>query len=190
MRILEKPLPLAHGKRQELAPRGLPFDCRAAGRYFEFADHVELRLGKGGELTPIKGFGNKLPEHAGRLAGVLRAVEDLDAEAACEADLERGIILAEHYAAEALRLSECARTRAKLRQAQQLLDWLHDEWLEEYVSLPDIYQRGPYAIRDQATARNLVRLLEEHSWAIRVAQGAVVAGQRRREAWRIVKRMT
>jgi len=188
LHILEKPLTLVHGKRQELAPRGLPFDHQATSRYFEFVDHVELRLGKGGELAPIKGFGNKLPEHAGRLAGVLRAVEDLDAAAASEADFANGIILAEHYAAEALRLNEGARIRAKLRQAQQLLDWLHDEWMEEYVSLPDIYQRGPYAIRDQATARGLVHELEEHGWAVRVVQGAVVAGQRRREAWRIVKR--
>jgi len=31
-------------------------------------------------------------------------------------------------------------------------------------------------------------VLEEHGWLIRIAQGAVVAGQRRREAWQIAKR--
>ena len=186
--ILERPLPLAQDKRQELAPRELLFDYRAAGRYVEFADHVELRLAKGGELAPIKGFGNKLPEHAGRLAAVLQAVEDLDAEALGEANFEKGIILSEFYAAEALRLSEAARIRAQLHRAQQLLDWLHNEWLDENVSLPDIYQRGPYSIRDQKTAKDLVKALEEHGWAIRIPQGAVVADQHRREVWRIVKR--
>ena len=186
--ILTKPLALAQGKRQELAPRELPFDYRAAAHYVEFADHVELRLGKGGELEPVKGFGNKLPEHAGRIAAVLRAVEDLDAAAIGETDFENGIVLGEFYAGEALRLNEGALVRIQLHRAQQLLDWLRDEWEEENVSLPDIYQRGPYAIRDQITARQLVRVLEEHGYLIRIAQGAVVAGQRRREAWQIAKR--
>jgi hypothetical protein len=186
--ILERPLPLVQGKHQELVPRGLQFDYRAAGRYVEFADHVELRLGNGGELAPIKGFGNKLPEHAARLAGILQAVEDLDTEALGEANFENGIILSEFYAAEALRLSEAARIRAQLHRAQQLLDWLHNAWREENVSVPHIYQRGPYSIRDQKTAKDLVRILEEHGWAIRLPQGAVVAGQHRREVWRIVKR--
>ena len=69
-----------------------------------------------------------------------------------------------------------------------LLDWLQDDWQEENVSLPDIYQRGPYAIRDRNTAYALVKILEGHGWLIRVLQGAVVLGQPRREAWRIVRR--
>jgi hypothetical protein len=179
---------LATGRRQELAPRGLSFDDEATERYFEFADHVELRLGKGGELEPIKGFANKLPEHAGRLAAVLRAVEDLNATGLRNADFESGIILAEFYASEALRLNEAARIRRHLRLAQQLLDWLLFEWKEENVSLPDIYTRGPYSIRDQKTARDLVTVLEEHGWLLHILQGAVVAGQQRREVWRVVRR--
>jgi hypothetical protein len=186
--ILKEPLPLIAGKRQELAPRELPFDKQAADRYFEFADHVELRLGKGGELEPIKGFGNKLPEHAGRLAAVLQAVEDLDAAAMSETNFANGIILGEFYASEALRLNEGAHIRVQLRRAQQLLDWLHEGWGEENISLPDIYRRGPYAIRDQKTARDLARVLEEHGWLSRISQGAVVAEQHRREAWRIAGR--
>jgi predicted transcriptional regulator of viral defense system len=58
-------------------------------------------------------------------------------------------------------------------------------WEEPVISLPDIYQRGPSAIRNATTARKLVAILEEHGWLRRIPQGAVVAGQQRREAWRI-----
>jgi len=44
------------------------------------------------------------------------------------------------------------------------------------------------AIGDQATARKLVTILEEHGHLIRITESAVViAGKRRREAWRIVR---
>jgi hypothetical protein len=99
--------------------------------------------------------------------------------------MKAGITLAEHYAAEALRIFEAGRISDDLRLAQRLLDWLHRKWKESAVSLPDIYQRGLNAIRDQATARKLVGILVNHGWLVLVPGGAVVAGERRREAWRV-----
>ncbi len=54
-------------------------------------------------------------------------------------------------------------------------------------SLPDLYQRGPEAIRDAAAARHTVTILEDHGWLVRIPQGAEIAGTRRREAWRIIR---
>jgi hypothetical protein len=56
--------------------------------------------------------------------------------------MEAGIALADHYAAEALRLFGSSRISVDLRLAQRLLDWLLGTWNEENTSLPDIYQRG------------------------------------------------
>jgi len=95
--------------------------------------------------------------------------------------------LAEHYAAEALRLFGASRVNAELRLAQKLLDWLLRQWPESAISLPDIYQRSLNAIGDQATARKLVAILEDHGWLVRMPEGALIEGQRRREAWRIVR---
>lgn len=53
--------------------------------------------------------------------------------------------------------------------------------------MPDIYQRSLNAIGDQATARRLVAILEGHGWLVRMPEGALIAGQRRREAWRVVR---
>ena len=55
------------------------------------------------------------------------------------------------------------------------------------ISLPDIYQNGPNAIREKATAKKLVTILEDHGWLHRIASGAMIAGHHRREAWQVIK---
>jgi hypothetical protein len=185
--ILETPLPLAAGKVNELTPRPLPLS-EAAGRMWRaFADRVENMLTHGGELRPISGIANKLPEHAARIAGVLTLVRDIDAGEIAVAEMAAGVELAQHYAAEALRLDGGCRVSAELRTAQAALDWLMQHWPEPAISLPNLYQRGPTAIRDAKAARQVVTILEDHGWLVRIAQGAEIAGTRLREAWRIMR---
>lgn len=118
---------------------------------------------------------------------MLTLVDDGAADAASGECMARGIDLAEYYAAEAVRLFDSTSTEPDLRLAQALLDWLHSEsWPHELVSLPDIYQYGPNAIRDKRTARRIAAVLEEHGWLQRIEGGATVAGDKRRDAWRII----
>jgi putative DNA primase/helicase len=201
--ILKVSLPTVVGKLNELAPRDVEMDPRATKMWGAFADKIELQIGRGGNLAPISGLANKLPEIAARLAGVLMGFETLGFSAVVAPAIEqksgnagdmcltaeylaRGIKLAEHYAAEALRTAVEVRADANLVRAQALLDWLHERWDEPAVSLPDIYQCGPYAIRDNATAKRLVGVLEAHGWLVKIKGGAVIKGKKRREAWRIV----
>jgi hypothetical protein len=188
--ILETAPPLMSGSRQELAPRHLALSSGARAQWIRFVDHVERQLAPNGALEPIRGFANKLPEHSARLGAVLTLVRDLDAGALELAEMQAGIALGEHYSTEALRLSGSGQVSRNLRLAQTLLDWLLTVWVEPAISLPDIYRRGPNAIRDAATAKKLVAILEEHGWLRRIVQGAVVAGQPRREAWRIRRART
>jgi hypothetical protein len=118
---------------------------------------------------------------------VLTPVRDVNATAIGADEIRGGFALAEHYAAEALRLLGTSRISVDLRLAQKLLDWLLYQWTEPAISLPDIYQRSLNAIGDKATATKVVAILEDHGWLDRIPQGAVVAGQRRRDAWRIVR---
>lgn len=185
--ILEKPLPLAPGKANELAPRPLPLSADAAKTWEEFVGHVEGQMGPGGSLEPIKGLANKLPEHAARLAAVRTLVGDIISMEIDDEDMKGGIALAEHYAAEALRIFEVSKVSVDLLLAQRLLDWMHQHWSEKAISLPDIYQRSLNAIRDKATAAKLVRILVDHGWLLAIPGGATVAGHPRREAWWIVK---
>ena len=58
-----------------LQPRRLELDSRAAGLWRAFTDATERQLGPGGMLEPVRGFANKLAEHAARLAGVIQLAE-------------------------------------------------------------------------------------------------------------------
>lgn len=116
---------------------------------------------------------------------MLTLVWDIDAGEVTPAEMAAGIVLAQHYAAEALRMHSGSRIAVDLRLAQQALDWILVHWPETAISLPVLYQYGPNAIRDGATARKIVSKLEEHGWLVRLPQGAEVGGIRRREAWRI-----
>jgi hypothetical protein len=185
--MLEAPLPLAKGKTNELAPRALPLSAAATKRWNKFVGHVERQIGPGKPLEQIKGLANKLPEHAARLAAVITLVADLNAPEIDDDNMRRGIELAEHYASEALRLFEASKANPDLMLAQRLLDWLHRQWSEDAISLPDIYQRSLNAIGDKATASKLVAILVDHGWLVPIEGGAIVAGQRRQKAWRIVR---
>jgi hypothetical protein len=155
-------------------------------RWIEYYNHVEARLIFGGELEPIRGLANKLPEHAARIAGVLTLIDNIEVVEVGDEAMEAGTALAQHYAAEGLRMFGAAQANADLRTAERLRKWLHDNWNEPYVSLPDIYQRGPADIRDAKSARHAVNLLVEHGWLVSVS-GREVAGTPRREVWRVVK---
>jgi hypothetical protein len=187
LEILEAPLPLRAGTANELEPRRLPLSPGARRLWIGFADHVERAIAPDGALEPIRGLANKLAEHAARLTGIVTLVRDLHAADIGTEEMGAGIALAEHYAAEALRIFGASRISAELRLAQRLLDWLLGTWGEANVSLPDIYQRSLNAIADKATAAKLVGILEDHGWLVRIPQGAVVAGQHRRDAWRIIR---
>jgi hypothetical protein len=185
--MLERPLPLAGKRPNELAPRPLSLSQQAARLWLAFVDRVETMLARDGELRPISGFGNKLPEHAARIAAVLTLVRDVDAGEVAKAEMAAGIELVQHYAGEAMRLHGGSSVTADLRLAQLALQWMLQQWSEETISLPDLYQRGPTAIRDNQTARKVVAILEEHGWLARIQGGAIVARTQRREAWRIVR---
>jgi Protein of unknown function (DUF3987) len=187
LKMLELPMPLRNGKANELEPRALPLSIQGRERYLQFVGHVEKAISRSGELELIKGFSNKLPEHAARLAAVVTLIGNINATEIDDHHMMSGIILAEHYAAEALRIFEASQVNAELLLAQRLLDWMHRHWLEQAISLPDIYQRSLNAIRDKATASKLVAILSDHGWLLQIPGGTVVAGQHRRDAWLIVK---
>jgi hypothetical protein len=185
--ILEMPLPIASGRPGELVPRVLPLSGKGITVWTQFADHVEGCIAPGRELDPIRGLANKLPEHAARIAAVLAMTGNPQAVAVAHESLEAAIAIVEHYAGEALRMFHAGHVRPELRLAQKLLAWILTSWPEVAISLPDIYQLGPSEIRDKDTAKRTVTVLEEHGWLQRIPGGATVAGNRRREAWAIVK---
>jgi hypothetical protein len=86
-----------------------------------FHDAVESDLRRGGDLHPIRAFGAKMAEHAGRLAAVLSVYADADAMEVKAEAMAGGIALAQHYGAEMLRLQGGASISPDLRLAARLL---------------------------------------------------------------------
>ena len=161
-RILAHPPLMAQGKRNELTPRRLDMSPDAATLWRQYADHVEQHVAKGGAYEPIKGFANKLPEHAARIATVLALVEHSPSLASLPREaLERGIALADHYASEALRLFDGAVKSPDIKLAEKLLTWVHSKDMHT-VELQMIYQYGPSQLRDKASAFKTAKLLESH----------------------------
>ena len=171
-----------------LQPRRLELDGRAAGLWRAFADDTERQLGPGGLLEPVRGFANKLPEHAARLAGVIQLVETPLAGGIGGEAMERGIALARFYASEALRLFHTGTIPPEVAQAELLLNWLHADWGKPLVGISHVYQRGPNSIRTKAKARAAINVLEEHGWLHPVTNGAEIDDQRHRDAWHVIPR--
>jgi hypothetical protein len=180
--ILEEPLLLAAGKSNELVPRCLTLSSGAAGY---------------GSRSPITSSGPSLQT-------VLWS-RCADWQTSCPSmplallrswrwrtiwARPRSALITckpEHYVTGALRLFGASRINSDLRLAQRLLDWLLGTWSEPAISMPDTYQRSLNAIGDKATAAKLIAILEDHGWVVRIREGAVVSGRRRRDAWRIVR---
>jgi hypothetical protein len=168
----------------------------ARNLWLGFADEIEGRIGPGRDLEPVRGFANKLPEHAARLAAMLTLVNDLKAPEAPETQMEAGILLARYYLDERLRIHAACSIDLDLQHAQRVLVWLQNEWKEpnRLVSLPDIYQRGPAAIRNKAKAEKIVAILEDHGWLIELVDTRppgtfTVNGIPRRQAWQIMEKV-
>jgi hypothetical protein len=121
------------------------------------------------------------------LAGVLTLVDDIQAVEISDVRMAAGIVLAQYYASEALRLFHAGATDPDLRLAQRALDWLQSAWGKDMISLRALYQKGPNKIRDVNTAKKIVAILEAHEWLERVSGGAVVDGVHSKDVWKIVR---
>jgi hypothetical protein len=171
----------------ELIPRKLPVSSDGKLIWIRFHDWVQDHLGRDGVFRPISGIAAKAAEHALRLAGTLSLVEDLNATAISPGHVKAGIVLARFYLTEALRLFHSAKTDPDLLLAEKVFTWLKTRGgsRPQLVSLPCVYQTGPNAVRDKATAARCMAFLADHGWVRLVEGGAEIAGKKRRQVWEV-----
>ena len=166
----------------ELDALELTDDARAL--YVRFHNTVMARLGQGGTLAPIKPFASKLAENAVRIAGILARVSDPCAFEIDGQTLAHAIALADYYADEALRLTDAANVAPALKVAESVLNFMRTR-PGNVVGLAEIYQCGPYGVRNAKAARAAMETLAEHRQVTKLADGAEIDGKRHRDAWRI-----
>lgn len=68
---MDLPLTLKPDSINELAPKILALTPEAKTLFYEYVDKIERKIVPDGELEPIKGLTNKLPEHAVRIVATL-----------------------------------------------------------------------------------------------------------------------
>lgn len=186
--ILRLALPIKEGCINELEPRIIHMTDEALNIYKEFSDHIENELAPSKSLESIKGFANKLPEHAYRIAATFAAIDNIYVQKLEYQYIKMGIKIASYYAEEALRLFNNGVIDPDTALAERLLNWLHNQWDGgEYISLPDIYQRGLDAISTKSVASKIVSILENHGWLKKQKEPMLIKGAMRRVVFKIIK---
>ncbi|WP_310498473.1 YfjI family protein [Sandarakinorhabdus sp.] len=181
--LLSRPYETVGGDPRHLAPRKLSFAPDAAIAWKGYSRRCEARQGEGEVWERMRGWGSKAAEHAGRIAGVLAMLRSAETHQITAADLDAGIVLAEFYAGEMLRLQEAAALNPDLVAAEKVLAFLTRQSAIVFpMSL--IYQSGPACVRDKATAERVLMLLAEHGLVRQMDGGAIIDGTPRKKVWR------
>jgi|GEM_PF-711717 len=181
--ILETPLPIADGTQNELNPRKLQLSSDAKRAFIQFHDHISDLCGPEKALHPVKGLAAKAAEHAARIAGILALVRDMATGTVKAEDMAAGIELCQFYLGEALRLFDAAADNPDLVLAERCLAWARDRGCR--FAAVELYQRGPNAVRDKATADRILEILRKHGLAQPLPAGTVIDGKPRKSAWEV-----
>ncbi|CCB89121.1 YfjI family protein [Simkania negevensis] len=174
--LLNNPFPLASDKiPNELKPCPIYLKPEAKKLWVVFHDETDSELVKDGTLYSIRRMANKAPEQALRIAGILTLIENPDANSISADTMSNAIQLVKFYMNEACRISELESINPDLELAQALLNWMKKKALkadgEKLFSLQEVYQRGgPKDIRNVATAKKILGILESHQQIIKEGQ--------------------
>lgn len=170
---------------QCLEPRPLGLNAGATTQWIAFHDACQTRVRPGGSWEAIRSWGEKAPEQAARLAGVLVVVDNPEAQAIDSLSMTQAIRLVEHYGAEVARLAGQPMLDAKTLEAAKLLDWIIAKGWQRFP-LQHVYQLGPAGLRTAAQARDACERLVEHGYLAPVPNGLVMDGKPYKTAWRVV----
>ncbi|ACT59330.1 YfjI family protein [Hirschia baltica] len=184
--ILHADLPLAENTRNQLEPRLLELSGDAKDRLKAFAQDIEKSQQPDGTLEGLRAFASKSAEHTARLAGIMTLYADLRSTSVEGPTMENAITLVRYYINEAERLTGGAGLTRDIINAEKLRLWLINKWPHDHVSATDALQRGPLKRGFSASdIRALLEVLQAHDWIVKENRGAIIDGQKRREAWRI-----
>lgn len=172
--LLERPLALARGRRNELAPQPLPLTDQARRALIDFYDRTERAQAPGGRLERVCPFASKAAEQAARLAAVMATFAD--EQAVSERTMRNACTLAEFYLEEALRLVGAAATPPGLARAEALRGWLAEKWKKPTVTVRDIVTFGPGALRNAEDAKAAITILENYHHLLPIAEPRAASG--------------
>ena len=170
---------------QHLEPRRLALNAGATAVWIAFHDACQERVRPGGDWEAIRSWGEKAPEQAARLAGVLVVVDSPEAQAIESLSMMQAIRLMEHYGAEVARLAGQPMLDAKTLEAAKLLDWIKGKGWQRFP-LQHVYQLGPAGMRTAAQARDACERLVDHGYLVPMPDGLVIDAKRHERAFAVI----
>ena len=190
-RILDEPLPLRTDEKtglalNELEPRTIYLEDNAKKAWIVAYEAIETESGKGRTFESIEGFAGKASNHIIRLAGIMAMFDDITRESVPKEYIDNAIILMEYYLNERMRLTRMAEPNLSLEHAKKLLRWIQEKKLKT-VTLPDVYQFGPNRFRNKKQAQDVIRVLEEHFWLVRLKVGGTseISSKKSNDIWQV-----
>jgi hypothetical protein len=166
-KILKTPYPVVDDDQgqSELAPKTLKLSDEAMVLWVEFYNHVEKEQADDGYFEAIRPFAGKSGEFVSRIAGTLALVDDLETLVIHARYVEASIAIVQFHLLQALRFYDSQCSPLKLASAEKLLKWVQKNYaVGETISLTEIYQRGPRAVRNKDSALAAVQELEAKGW--------------------------
>lgn len=185
--LFARPLPLAEGARNGVAPPLLNLSPEAFHIWEGLHNSIEAEMAPGGRFATVKAWASKTPEQCLRIAGVLTLFDRPEARVIDAATVERAAELALWHLGEATRLAGTAALSPEVREAEALLAWAHENRHVRIYSTIAL-NRGPACIREVETFRRAMNELERAGWVVPVEGGAVMDGRRRRNVWDVLPR--
>ena len=153
----------------------------------KFHDYCDAASARGGEYEPIRGFANKAPEHATRIAAILTGVFNPDASHIDLDTMRDAIQLTNYYLMEWIRIMDEAGVDPDIHLAEILLEWLKDSG-DTFIYPMKIYQFGPNSLRNKKDTLRIMSILEDHGHIIKLNMDKKMSldGKNRKDVWRIM----
>ena len=170
---------------QELAPRTLTLEKEARAHLIDFYNVVERLQLEGEVYSKISGFAGKAAEQAARIAGNLALFENPNATSVALSQMEVATVLMQFYLGEAVRIFDTGNVSSQVQEAQMLKNWLLTKWTEPLVDLTAINKFGPGSLRSTPAVKNLITMLEEYKWLVRVDERVRIKDRWSKRAYRI-----
>ncbi|MDP5149926.1 YfjI family protein [Rheinheimera baltica] len=181
-KLLREPLPV--DQQGTLTPRHLQVDGNAKTLWKDAYNAIERELAPRMQLNDIKPTAGKMAEQIIRIAGVITLIDNFDAKVINAQSMGRAIQLGSWYLQEALRLSTVSSAATDYQIAAKVIDWILEKG-RSVVTVNHINKNKVAKLNGANRCREILLLLEDNNWLIRLPPATQIDGKHVKEAWRL-----
>ena len=152
---------------------GLAFDeltlCpEAMDSYQDYFEEIEKNRQPNEKYEQVNGHAKRAAEQALRIGGCLSMVRNPTLRVIDKETMEAGIMLADWYLNEILRITLDSLASPEILQAEQLLQWFKEKSIT-VTSERQVLQFGPNALRESSKVKAVFKTLIDHQWLVPIS---------------------